>query len=77
MTKQYFFRLKNLVFLLGMLFIGNSEINAQICPISGDTTVCENEIVPYSTATAGPGYTYQWNAFGGVVSGSGMSVNVT
>lgn len=77
MTKQHFFKLKNLVFLLGLLLIGNSALNAQICPISGDTIVCENEIVPYSTTTAGIGYTYQWNAFGGVVSGSGMSVNVT
>jgi hypothetical protein len=76
MTKQHFFKLKNLVFFLGLLFIGNSAALGQVCPMLGDTTVCENEIVPYSTSLSGAGYTYQWNAFGGAVSGSGMSVNV-
>lgn len=47
------------------------------CPLSGDTIVCENELVSYTTTTTGTGYTYQWNAYGGVAVGSTPTTSVT
>lgn len=47
------------------------------CPISGATDVCENQTVSYGV-TPNPGETYTWNVTGGgVISGSGSSINVT
>ena len=65
----------SLLLIFQLFFWGNAK--AQVCNILGDTTVCENEVVPYSTTNTGSGYTYQWNAFGGVSVGSGPSITVT
>ncbi|MEZ4805245.1 MAG: PKD domain-containing protein [Bacteroidia bacterium] len=58
------------------LFIGLSSSSFAVCPITGSTDVCENEITAYSTPfTAGESYT--WNATGGgTVIGTGNSINV-
>lgn len=62
-----------LFFLLGF----NFQIKAQVCNVIGDSIVCENEVVAYATSNTGIGFTYQWNALGGVVVGVGSSINVT
>lgn len=46
-----------------------------ICPITGDSIVCAGDVETYTTSYPGA-YTFQWNAYGGVATGSGASVSV-
>ena len=41
----------------------------------GDSTVCAGDVETYSVSYGGP-YTFQWNAYGGVATGSGPSASV-
>ncbi|MDP1725219.1 MAG: PKD domain-containing protein, partial [Bacteroidota bacterium] len=62
------------VFVFLLLF--SSFQSYSLCPVIGDSTVCAGDIKPYSSSVTGS-YSYQWNAYGGVATGSGPSVNVT
>ncbi|MCK9481306.1 MAG: PKD domain-containing protein [Bacteroidia bacterium] len=59
-----------------LLFVFSMSSRAQTCSIVGDTIVCSNQVNTYSTGYAGT-YHYQWNAYGGVLTGSGTSVSVS
>lgn len=72
-TKKLSFLSFFLLFYIGVV----SNTKAQTCNIIGDSAVCENEIIAYSTSNTGAGFTYQWNALGGVSIGSGSSTSVT
>lgn len=63
-----------LKWLLFLTFLVSENLQAQ-CPISGDTLVCKGQVVSYTTAISGS-YNYEWNAFGGIVTGSGTAVSV-
>lgn len=68
---------KSICALLIMLLLFQLKLSAQTCSISGDSVVCADGIESYAASVSGSGpYTYQWNAFGGVASGSGASVSV-
>lgn len=51
----------------------SQQVHAQ-CAITGDSIVCENEAATYTTSATGA--VYEWNAYPGVVSGSGNTVTV-
>jgi len=68
---------KQLMILLLFFAAGNQTLKAQVCNIIGDSIVCENELVSYTTSNTGVGYTYQWNALSGVSVGSGSNITVT
>ncbi|WP_462280813.1 PKD domain-containing protein, partial [Salinivirga cyanobacteriivorans] len=73
MNHIYLF-LKNYLFLLIIGLVPVQPAFAQNCGITGDIDVCENEVVSYSSGTSGE--IYQWNAYNGIVSGTGPSVDV-
>ena len=66
--------LKNYLFLFIIGFFSVQSVSAQNCGITGDIEVCKNEVASYSTATSGE--IYQWNAYNGIVSGTGPTVDV-
>jgi PKD repeat protein len=72
------FTKKSLGTLLLFLLFGHLKIFGQTsCPITGDSIVCGGDVETYTSTVTGAGpYTYQWNAFGGVATGSGNSTNI-
>jgi hypothetical protein len=69
-------KINRLIFTFINVFLISYSTQAQTCSISGDTSVCENAVENYTSVVTGVGYTYQWNAFGGVSIGSGSSISV-
>ena len=59
-------KINRLVFTFINVILISFTTQAQTCSISGDTSVCENAVETYTSVVTGVGYTYQWNAFGGV-----------
>ena len=64
---------------IALLFL-SANVNATTitnsCTIAGDTSVCEQEVVSYTSGYSGA-YSYQWTAFGGAISGSNTNPSVT
>lgn len=71
------FQIERKLFTLILIFISSIHFSsAQVsCDITGDTVVCDGDVVPYSVSLTG-NYSYQWNAFGGTLIGSGTNVDV-
>jgi PKD repeat protein len=59
-----------------LVMMSAQKVSAQACEISGDTIVCSGEVATYSVSYPGT-FNYQWNAFGGVVTGAGTAVSVS
>lgn len=75
--------MKQIYSLLTVIFAGLSAFNAQAttiitttCSIVGDTSVCANDVITYTSGYSGS-YTFLWNAFGGSITGSNTNPSVT
>lgn len=75
--KNYYSRpyLTKIITLFIIGFLSGTTLSAQNCGISGNIEACENEVVNYSSAISGE--IYQWNAYNGIVTGMGSSVDVS
>jgi len=75
MKKNYFQNYPTKLLLFGIFWLISVTTMAQ-CTITGMSNVCVNQTKPYATTDTGT--TYLWNATGGgIVTGTGTSVNVT
>ena len=76
MKKLFKFFTKTILTLILLFGIATIKpLSAQTCSIIGDTEICENEVVSYSTNDTGN--VYQWNAYNGIVSGVGSNIDVS
>jgi PKD repeat protein len=70
-----FFTLLILIFSY-FTFQASATTIGNTCTISGDSTVCENDVQTYSSGYAGS-FQYTWGAFGGTIVGGNTNPTVT